>query len=451
MKTSQFTRVRLVAPALTLLLAAPLLAGIALAETLRAAAPEFALSTSIAIRPGAERPVVVKAAPNSVCLLHPLGMTDADHVMHLYADGEGDVRFHVNAHQESAESTQMQLDCTSTDNKAMAFPLELNASASAPEVLSKPQTAARAEGSTLRPGLSEAEARSLSDEELRQQSYPPRPNAAASPKAYATWLRVVSRPATHVAAGAMIRPEMSHDHGQVTAGTGSFANWSGYEVYGAKGSYDSVVGEWYVPSVTSASGYSYSALWVALDGIGTSDLVQTGTEQNAFELYPYSFSSYYAFSELLPNQPSESVLTGLPVSPGNLIWANVGICDEYGFGDPNGGYACFFMENESTNQFVDPIVPLGSTSFTGSEAVWIMERPWVGGKIPQLADYNEAIMFNAEAQTPNGTEVPYNASNSNNWTMVNAYETYNDNNLLSTVQQEIGGGNEMLFVWHNFH
>jgi hypothetical protein len=80
-----------------------------------------------------------------------------------------------------------------------------------------------------------------------------------------------------------------------------------------------------------------------------------------------------------------------------------------------------------------------------------MERPWVGGKIPQLADYNEAIMFNAEAQTPNGTEVPYNASNSNNWTMVNAYETYNDNNLLSTVQQEIGGGNEMLFVWHNFH
>jgi len=41
------------------------------------------------------------------------------------------------------------------------------------------------------------------------------------------------------------------------------------------------------------------------------------------------------------------------------------------------------------------------------------------------------------------------APNSNNWTTVNAYGTYNDNNILSTVQQE--SRSEMLFVWHNYH
>jgi Peptidase A4 family len=449
MQTLRLSRVRFSAPALTLLLATPLLAGYALGETSHAVSTEFALSTSVAIRPGVETPVVVKAAPNSECILHPLGMTDADHRMRLYADSEGEVHFHVNARQESLEATQMQLDCNSAEGKSTTFPLAVNASASAPKLGSTPQAESLPKEATLRPGLSEADARSFSEEELRQRSYPPRPNPAASPSAYATWLRVVSRPSTRVPAGVVTRPDMSHDHGQVTAGTGSFANWSGYELYGAKGTYDSVVGEWYVPSVTSASGYSYSALWVGLDGIGTSDLIQTGTEQNAFELFPYSFTSYYAFSELLPNQPSESVLTGLPISPGNLMWANVGICDLTGLANPKGTYACFFIENESTNKYADFMVPLGGTSFTGSEAEWIMERPWVGGQISQLANYNEAIMFSAEAQTAAGSNVPYNASNSNNWTMVNDYVTYADNNTLSTVKQE--NSSEMLFVWHNYH
>ena len=55
-------------------------------------------------------------------------------------------------------------------------------------------------------------------------------------------------------------------------------------------------------------------------------------------------------------------------------------------------------------------------------------------------------MFSTYASGVGGKEVLYNASNSNNWTMVNEYETYND--ILSTVQQE--NSSEMLFVWHNY-
>jgi hypothetical protein len=40
-----------------------------------------------------------------------------------------------------------------------------------------------------------------------------------------------------------------------------------------------------------------------------------------------------------------------------------------------------------------------------------------------LADYIEALTFSAYASSAGGKVVPSNASNSKNWTMVNAYET----------------------------
>jgi hypothetical protein len=72
----------------------------------------------------------------------------------------------------------------------------------------------------------------------------------------------------------------------------------------------------------------------------------------------------------------------------------------------------------------------------------------VSGQLSQLADYVEELTFSAYASSAGGKGVPQNASNSNNWTMVNAYETYSDNNILWTVQQE--SNSEMLFVQHNY-
>ena len=37
----------------------------------------------------------------------------------------------------------------------------------------------------------------------------------------------------------------------------------------------------------------------------------------------------------------------------------------------------------------------------GREAVWIMERPTVGGSLPDLANYDSAVMYNASARKAN--------------------------------------------------
>jgi hypothetical protein len=371
-------------------------------------------------------------------------------VMNLFADSEGQVRFHVTARQESVQAVQMQLDCSSPDGKMTTYPLELSASESAPELLSNPQATTLPKGATSRSGLSEADASNLSDEELALRKYPPRPDVAASPQAYATWLRIVSQPVTLVPAGAVTRPDISHNHGQVKAATGSSSNWSGYEMRGSGRSYDVVEGQWYVPSVSSYLGvHAYSAYWVGLDGDGTSDLVQAGTEQEYYDFSIFSFSNYYAWSELLPNQPTESEITGIPANPGDEVFTEVWIGNSNGALNQNGGYGLFYFHNLTTGQATEFETPLSGTYFNGTEAEWIMERPTVGGTLPNLADYTSAVTSSAWAETVSGPWTTYQPSSHINITMVNNYVNYDDNDTLSTVQQD--GSTSMLFTWHNFH
>lgn len=452
-------RLRVAAPALTLLLTFPFVAENTLAQ-MRVASPALAPSTRIDLRPGSEQPTTVKTEPNAVCILHPEGVTDARHVMNLFADSEGQIRFHVTAHQESAEPARMQLDCGTAGGRMTTYPLELNASAAAPEALAEPEIAMLPKGAAVRPGLTEDDASSLSDEDLALRKYPPRPDAAASPKAYATWLKIVSQPVTMVAAGAVARPDISHNHGQMVAGqvkagevkaaTGASSNWSGYELRGTGRSYDVVEGQWYVPSVSSYFGvHAYSAYWVGLDGDGTSDLVQAGTEQENFDFSIFSFSTYYAWSELLPNQPTESEITGISVSPGNEVFTEVWIGNANGALNQNGGYGLFYVHNLTTGQATEFETPLSGTYFNGREAEWIMERPTVNGSLPNLANYVAAVTTSAWAETVSGPWTTYSPSSHINITMVNNYAGYNDNDTLSTVYAD--GSLSMFFLWNNFH
>jgi hypothetical protein len=450
MKAFPFGRVRIVAPALLLLSTAAFLSENAVAQTRNTVRQELAPSTTIAIRPGVETPVVIQTAANAVCILHPRGNTDAGHVMNLFADGDGQVRFHVSARPEADQPARMQLDCAAADGRNTTFPVEISASASAPGLSSKPQIATMPKGATLRAGLSEADAKSLSDRELANRRFPPRPSAVTSPAAFATWLGIVSRSSTLMPAGVVARPDISHPQLPISASTANSGNWNGYQLRGTDGDYISVVGEWQVPSVSSWFGVSsYSALWVGLDGWGTNDLVQAGTEQNAFNEVFYTFTSYFAFSELWPNQPYESQLTGLPVSPGEKVWTDVWVGDDNGNADPNGAYQWVYMLNENTNQMVDFTTPLNGLSFGGSEAEWIMERPWVGGEPSSLANYGEVVLDQATAADAAGNSTNYQVFSHYNITMLNAYYSWDDNNTLSTVAQD--GSTTMRFTWHNYH
>src|ERR1039458_387692 len=118
MKAFQFPGTRTCAPILAILLAAPFVSGNALAGTIAPQSSDKAPTTIIEIRPRTQTPALVNVAPNSRCNLHPEGITDAAHSMNLFANSDGEIRFHVTAQQQSDQSAQMQLACVTPDGKS---------------------------------------------------------------------------------------------------------------------------------------------------------------------------------------------------------------------------------------------------------------------------------------------------------------------------------------------
>ena len=198
-------------------------------------------------------------------------------------------------------------------------------------------------------------------------------------------------------------------------------NWSGYELlrsplavsgpqgpirFGLTDPYDWVKGTWRVPAVTGETGKTtWSALWVGLDGDGTTDLVQAGTEQNNITLTllfaGVSLSSYYAWTEFLPQQLTEHVITNFPVRAGDEIYTEVWMGDAAGDLSLSGVFGRFLIMNLTTGHVAQISTPRGSTVVSGREAVWIMERPTVNNSLPDLADYGSATVYYAEARRIN--------------------------------------------------
>jgi hypothetical protein len=192
----------------------------------------------------------------------------------------------------------------------------------------------------------------------------------------------------------------------VTGGVSTYSNWSGFELHGPAQTFNTVFGNWYVPAIAlgEANVATYSAFWIGLDGDGTNDLVQDGTEQNLQEICFYfgcfDFTSYYAWSEFLPQQQTEQVVAGFTVSPGDEMYSNLSMCSfsgPYCFGVYNGTNAAFLLEDITQSEYTLFYTPRGSTHVGGSEAEWIMERPGINNSLPDLANYVFAIMSGAYA------------------------------------------------------
>ena len=239
------------------------------------------------------------------------------------------------------------------------------------------------------------------------------------------------------------RSDISHQRRSVEAGGEALANWSGYELRGSKHSYTGVEGQWNVPYIQRGeSGIAtYSCMWVGLDGDGTSDLVQAGTEQNYYEDGPWVFTSYYAWTEVVPNQPTEQEVQLL--SPGDEMYFQATVNLTGGFGD-------FTIIDFTQGTEIVTTTPLGGTYFNGSEAEWIMERPLVGGTLPDLAFYLIATMTQAYAFPAKGSWIPSSTSGAIQITMYNGYyNNHPDNDELSLA---VAPSPAILnFFWINFH
>ncbi len=417
-----------------LTLAAVLLCSLtALAQNVKVAAEK-----GFTIAPNVQTPIVLKTMADAACDLHAVGTSDT-RTMRFYANGEGYVKIHATA-REGMEG-RVQLDCSS-NGKAVSYPLHLLASSSPTADMPAPQSdVPTPKGSKVRPGLTEAQAQSLTDDELANLGYTERPDVLSSPDQYAKWLDHVSRPMT-------VLPQHLVST-NVTASPGSYtsSNWSGLEAHSTtKHKYSAVAGTWNVPAVVigdPSGNPTYSAFWIGLDGDGTKDLVQAGTEQDAQEVIGILFTNYYAWSELLPNQPTEQGVFG--VNAGDEIQVEVWIGTGSGAPNPNGGYGSFrIIDWTQSNESVF-YVPLSGTIYNGREAEWIMERPTVGGSLPELSAYVLTTMVDASVLQVKGTKwVRCGTAANRNISM------YNGSDLLSNAVWGGTGSQEIIFAWFNF-
>jgi hypothetical protein len=414
----------------------------------------------LTVAPNVSLPIAMKTLPKAVCILHAEGDSDVAHSFKVFANDEGMIRFQVRPSAESEQIARLAVDCAA-GAKSRTFELELRSNAVPTLEMPAPQPDVRAPqpGDVIRPALTEAEAHALSGEELVQRGYPVRPDEQQAPEAFAAWRQAVTKAARRVDARQVANPDVQH--GRRIKGTivTEGPNWSGFELKASAGTYDLVEGEWNIPTANyESNSHTYSALWVGLDGDHLTDLLQAGTEQDNqdlnFGVFHIYVTTYYAWSEFLPLQPTEMELGNFAVSPGDLLYSEVWVGNAGQLPSLSGLFGIAFLEDVTRSEFAtiytcrgltlnNNCTSLGQVIVGGSEAEWIMERPTVGGSLPDLTDYYEVYVNAAYAQQPNFTWVPYSAANNEQMLM------FNGNDLLSMVYP--WATSEMLFYWDNWH
>jgi hypothetical protein len=401
--------------------------------------------------PGLTSHVRVRTLPNASCILRAEGDGPSPSFL-VYADPDGFVDLYVRPSGEHESFARLSIEADA-DGEIAEHVLELRPGREPAEQMPFPPAA---EGrwrppadAQIRPALSLDESLGLADDELLERGYPLRPDAELAPSAFNTWRRMVSAPTTFVEPRTVSRPDITHaGRARIANPPESSNNWSGFELRGAAGTYDWVTGEWFVPSVTGESNSTtFSSFWIGLDGDGTSDLVQAGTEQQnvnfTFFGITWSFSTYYAWTEFLPQQPTEQQLTSFPVHPGDEIFCEVYVANAGQMPSLTGFFGVTLIMNLTTSAYTYNYTPRGATNVGGSEAEWIMERPTVNGGLAELANYGSARMSNAYARRVAGGYVGYQGATNEQITM------FNNTDILSTVSAV--DSTTMQFNWHAFH
>ncbi len=414
------------------------------------------------IPPTLSSQLAIRVEPGARCSLGPEG-ADA-HRVKVVADPLGIARFHLTPSAPASEIMKLVLDiedASRAHRHAVALRIDPEPSREMPAP-PRPDTESWP-GERARALLSERELQSLNDEELVQRRYPIRPNPDEAPGAFQAWRRAVALPTIEVDPVLVPRPDASH--GPAQAGPETFYNWSGFELTrsspimrplrgGSAGPYDWITGRWHVPDLTGRSlGDQRSSFWVGLsDGNGNTDLWQAGTEQDIVGVgwsdSPYDSPSLMmwlagpptAWTEFLPQQQSEQVISGLTVSTGDEIYTQAWIGDAGSGPTLSGQFGVVYIQNNTTGYSTWVYTDRGATRLKGAEAEWIMERPTIEPPVfvapygyYTLADYGAAVMRNAYARRANEPRgqgyVSYEGGPNNQITMIDL-----SGSVLSTVR-----------------
>jgi len=387
------------------------------------------------VTPGISSPIALSTVPHALCTVRQTGAPESQPGLKIYADPDGIFRFHVHPSVASSEILAFDIECEA-HGKVTHYRLDLRASHELADGMPAPpedEVLRRATPGSTRPALSDSEMLEMPEDELVERGYPQRPGRDHAPRAFQAWRRVVSSPITVIEPHLVSRPDVRHGKATgVQEAPGSSFNWCGFELLrslkfssnptvGAGGltlgePYDWIHGRWRVPAVIGEfNRQTYSSLWVGLDGDGTQDLVQAGTESDSIrygnDFVQITLSTFYAWTEFLPQQQSSQQVTNFPVSPGDDMLVEVWIGNAGSGPTLAGAFGVFLLMNLTRGITTRVFTPVGATRVGGSEAVWIAERPTLlipasgifgpSTQLPDLANFGSAVMAEAYARKAN--------------------------------------------------
>jgi len=395
------------------------------------------------VPPGTLSTIEVDVEPGAVCWVSPVGDDDPDHRLRAFADDDGVIRFAFRSANPAEQLVVLAIDgAWGQRHVELRSAWEPNDTHPAPRRSVQPIDRG---DSRVRAGVSPDDAVRMSRSEAFEQGLPLPPDRETAPDGFRRWLRMVSTPMLVIEPRLVGLDEITHqrtpaDAAARLARTGpqiigvstsaqTTANWSGYELLRHKifqleslpheimsPPFDWVAGTWFVPSVTAQNftGVNNSSCWVGLDGDVSPDLVQAGTEHDAFMLsipgiVDNEFSTYYAWTEILP-APAQAI-SNFVVSPGDEIYVEVSIGNAGTPPSLGGQFGRFLVSNLTRSVTTNINTPLGGTVVPGGDAVWIVERPTVNGGLPPLANYGAIIMLNPQARQTDGQQVGYLGNN----------------------------------------
>jgi len=396
----------------------------------------------------------IRALPNGICQFRSgdVAMTET-----LLADEDGIVRVSLELRPDgggtNAEETFV-FSCTGEHNEPYSHRIDVRFGAS-----SQPTSSSNVVvigdlptvtlPSRLRPALT-GDPTLIPQEELVRRGYSPRPDPSSSPAEYADWLAAASIPVQMVSGKTREMPGRFHSP---TNSTANNSIWSGFVLTQGGVTYRQISGHWTVPTLSSAgipclagSWNYYSSAWTGLDGWGTNDVVQDGTEQMLNVLRTWTgvclyITSYYSWIEYFPN--AERKVDSMPVGPGDQMSVGTWSGDANGNPTADGAYGWFSITNLTRNvAFMGPIARPSGATFVGSSAEWIMERPTVNGSVGMLANYGSVTMTGQAFINGSGSGHNVSTDPFVQVTMVNG------GGASMSVPDQVGG---MRMRWFNYH
>ena len=231
------------------------------------------------------------------------------------------------------------------------------------------------------------------DRELLVFGYPARPDKETHPELHEIWTGMGSRRLTMIEPQFALRTDKQHGIRNTIANDTS-TNWSGAVSFAAKGdSATYVIGQWTVPDVVAPGlGSYYCASWVGIDGDGSGDVLQAGTECDVVSFGFFTAKQTYVWWEWYPN--FEVQIANFPVTSGDVMFCAICVHSNTEAG--------FYLTNLTTGASTSftKTAPEG-THLVGNCAEWIVEAPTVNGGQSALARYGDVYFDECIAGTKN--------------------------------------------------